>query len=31
MAETYIILFGIVGIALLSSVGLFVGTVIFLK
>ena len=31
MAETYIILFGIVGIALWCSFGLFVGTVIFLK
>ena len=31
MAEIYIILFGIVGIALLCSIGLFIGTVIFLK
>ncbi len=31
MTTTYIILFGIVGIALICSIGLFVGTTIFLK
>jgi hypothetical protein len=31
MAETYIVLFGIVGIALLCSIGLFIGTTFFLK
>ena len=31
MTATYTILFGIVGIALLCSIGLCVGTTIFLK
>ena len=31
MTTTYIILFGIVGIALICSIGLFLGTAICLK
>ena len=31
MTATYTFLFGIVGIALLCSIGLFIGTMIFVK